>query len=215
VTIRKWLMLPALVICCSSFAQDTKQQQGEYVNNFETAKVGALPQDVMVLAGEFMIAQEADNKFLLLPGSPLESFGLLVGPEQASSCIARIRATKTGKRMPEFGVGLAGAAGYKLWLMPATNQLQIIKGEQRIAKVPYTWTSGSWTILRLQLRTSPGGKTRIEGKAWPQDQQEPRDWMISFEDTEQPGKGRASVWGTPYSDTPIAFDDIRVTTQPK
>ena len=214
-SIGKWLVVPVLAVCWSVFAQEAKQQQEGYANDFQNESVGALPKDMMVLAGEFTVAEEAGNKLLLLPGSPLESFGLLVGPEQAASCTARIRATKTGKRMPEFGIGLAGAAGYKLWLMPATNELQIIKGEQRVAKVPYNWTSGSWTMMRIQLRISPEGKARVVGKVWPQDQQEPGNWMISFEDAEQPGKGRASFWGIPYSDTPIAFDDVHVTTQVK
>jgi hypothetical protein len=210
---RKWMVVPVLALCGWVFAQDAEQQRGGYANDFQNETVGALPKDMMVLAGEFTIAEEAGNKFLLLPGSPLESFGLLVGPEQAASCQTRIRATSTGKRTPEFGVGLAGAAGYKLWLMPATNELQIIKGEERVAKLPYNWTSGSWTVMRVELRHMPDGKTRVEGKAWPQDQQEPKEWMIGFDDAEAGSKGRASVWGTPYSDTPIAFDDLRATTQ--
>ena len=209
-------ILPLLLLACLAFAQNpASPSQGAYVEDFETAEVGQVPKEMMVLAGEFAVADDAGNKVLLLPGSPLESFGLLLGPEQATSIHARIRATSAGKRTPEFGVGLAGAAGYKLWLMPATKELQIIKGEERVARVPYSWTSGSWTLFRLQLHTSPDGRTRVEGRAWQQGAQEPRGWMISFDDAEPPSKGRASVWGTPYSDTPIAFDDVHVTTQAK
>jgi hypothetical protein len=211
---RKWIVLPVLALYGLGAAEQTKQQGG-YTNDFQNETAGTLPKDVMVLAGEFTVEEEAGNKFLLLPGSPLESFGLLVGPEGATLCQARIRATSTGKRTPECGVGLAGPAGYKLWLMPATKELQIIKGEERVAKVPYAWTSGSWTLMRVQLRQTADGKTRVEGKAWPQEQQEPKEWTITFDDAEAGSKGRASVWGTPYSDTPIAFDDIRVTTSAK
>lgn len=207
------MLLPLLFLACLAFTQDAgKASQKQYMEDFEQVEVGQTPEEMMVLAGEFAVAEDGGNKFLQLPGSPLESYGLLLGPDPAASIHARIRATKTGKRTPEFGVGLGGAAGYKLWLMPAVNELQIIKGEQRVARAPYPWTSGTWTLMRMRLRTLPDGKTRIEGKAWAQDQQEPRDWTIVFDDPDDRSKGRASIWGTPYSDTPIAFDDLRITT---
>jgi hypothetical protein len=133
-----------------------------------------------------------------------------VGPEQAVSCAARIRATSSGKRTPEFGVGLGGAAGFKLWLMPAVNEIQVIKGEEVVAKAPYAWTSGAWTMMRFQASATADGKVRVEGKAWVHGQPEARSWLVSAVVADAPPKGRASVWGTPYSDTSIAFDDVVV-----
>ena len=209
----KWPLLVGLGVSCPVEAQDASphpQGQGEYVNDFEKAEAGGMPQEMMVLAGEFTVAQEGGNKFLLLPGSPLESFGVLVGPEQARSCGARIRAKSSGKRTPEFGVGLGGAAGYKLWIMPAVNEIQIIKGEEVVARAPYAWTSGAWTVMRVQASATADGKLRVEGKAWAHGQPEARSWLVSVVVADSAPKGRASVWGTPYSDTPIAFDDVTV-----
>ena len=39
--------------------------------------------------------------------------------------------------------------------------------------------------------------------------------MISYDDTEEPVGGRASVLGSPFAGTPIWFDDLRVERVPE
>ncbi len=185
-----------------------------YSNDFEKSPEGDVPGDMVVLTGSsFAIKSVDNNKVLELPGDPLDSYGVLFGPEGESllAVQARIFATSTGKRNPEFGVGLGDANGYKLWMMPATGQLQIIKGEEVKITVPELWKTGSWTTMRLAARSGGDGKTVVEGKAWTAGEPEPKDWQISFTDDEEAPKGRASVWGVPYSSTPLRFDDLVVT----
>jgi hypothetical protein len=184
-----------------------------YSNDFEKTDEGAVPKEMVVLSGEFAVKNIDGNKVLELPGEPLNSFGVLFGPESEAllSVSARIYGTPTAKRMPEFGVGLGDSNGYKLWLMPITNELEIIKGEDVKATVPFTWKPGSWTDFRLQVRKAGEGKFSVEGKAWEHGTAEPKEWMIAFAETEAPPAGRASVWGTPYSSTPIRFDDLVVS----
>jgi len=55
-----------------------------YENNFEKAAVGKVPEDFLVLDGSFAVKEEGGNKFLELPGAPLESFGVQFGPAEAS-----------------------------------------------------------------------------------------------------------------------------------
>ena len=188
-----------------------------YSNDFEKAAEGEPPKEIVILNGAFEIKAVEGNKVLELPGDPVDSYGVLFGPEgQAYLKVqARIYATSTAKRMPEFGVGLGDSNGYKLWLMPATGQLQILKGEEVVAKAEYpSWKTGAWTVLKLQAR-SDGGKTVVEGKAWPHGQSEPAGWSIRHEDGAEPPKGRASAWGVPFSSTPIRFDDLVVSAAPK
>src|SRR5215468_6518392 len=66
-----------------------------YENNFEKAEVGNVPADFMVLDGGFAVKEEAGNKFLELPGAPLDSFGVQFGSTESSNlCVsARIFAT--------------------------------------------------------------------------------------------------------------------------
>jgi hypothetical protein len=186
--------------------------QALYANDFEKAEEGGVPKEMVVLSGEFAVKKVEGNSVLELPGEPLQSFGVLFGPESEAllSVSARIYGTSTAKRMPEFGVGLGDSNGYKLWLMPITNELQIIKGEEVKAKVAFNWKSGSWTNFKLQVRKAGEGKFSVEGKAWQHGEAEPKEWMIAFAEAEAPITGRASVWGTPYASTAIRFDDMVV-----
>jgi len=62
----------------------------------------------------------------------------------------------------------------------------------------------------LQVRKIKDGEWRIEGKAWPQGTAEPKDWMVMIDEKEEPITGRASLIASPFSGTPIGFDDLRV-----
>jgi hypothetical protein len=184
-----------------------------YSNDFESAKEGEAPADLTILNGAFMVKPEAPdkaNKVLELPGDPVDGFAFLFGPadETPHSVSARIRGSAHGKRFPEFGIGLGDTSGWKLWLMPAIGQLQLLKGEEVRARVPYAWQSGSWTTLHLEVRDAGSGKSQIKGKAWPSNAPEPHAWTITAEDSAPPPTGRASAWGTPYASTPIQFDDL-------
>src|SRR5688572_13820047 len=179
-----------------------------YSLDFENLAPGdPFPDDVLV-SGKFAVRQADGNNVLELPGEPLNAFSFLFGPSEhiAVDVTARIRASSTGRRFPEFGVGAGDSGGHKLWVMPGRNELAIRKGDQPAAVVPYeAWKSDTWTRLRLQVVAAGEGKWTVRGKVWADGAAEPKDWMVSFEDTEEPWAGRGSVWGTPYSGKPIWF----------
>ena len=180
-----------------------------YENNFEKAEIGKVPEDFLVLEGAFAVKEENGNKFLELPGAPLDTFGLLFGPTESEGMVvsARVYGTAKGRRFPTFAIGVNGVGGYKLQVSPGKKTLELYKGEELVTSVPYTWESGSWTMLRLQVRKA-GDKWHVEGKAWKQGATEPAAWMISHEEKTEPTAGRASIWGAPYSTTPIRYDDL-------
>ncbi len=126
---------------------------------------------------------------------------------------ARIFATGKGRRYPSFGVGLDGPSGYKLKISPAKNALEIYKGDESRTNVPFALKSGTWTMFKLQIRAVGGQLWKVEGKVWPQTEPEPADWTISLDEDTAPHPGRASLWGAPYSGTPIRFDDLLLTTE--
>ena len=68
----------AVAVACSSSAQ----AQVLYTNGFDKAEVEKVPEDMMVLDGGFAVKEEGGNKFLELPGAPLETFGVLFGPAE-------------------------------------------------------------------------------------------------------------------------------------
>jgi hypothetical protein len=182
-----------------------------YENNFETTEVGTVTTNLLILEGAFSVKEEGGNRFLELPGAPLDTFGLLFGPTESagSEVSARVYGTAKGRRFPTFGIGLNGVSGYKLQVSPGKKLLELYKGEEVVASVPYTWESDSWSMLRLQIRKA-GSSWTIEGKAWKQGSTEPSDWAISYEEKTEPTAGRASLWGAPFSTTPIRYDDLLI-----
>jgi hypothetical protein len=180
-----------------------------YKNDFESAEVGKTPKEMMVTAGDFTVKQDKDGKYLELPGEPLDTFGLLFGPSAKDdiSASARFFGTKKGRKLPSFGVSLNGVNGYRLQVSAAKGELEFFKGDESKLSVPYTWTSDAWTTLRITVRKKGDGWL-IEGKAWTAGSPEPEKPQISLEEKTAPSAGRAGIWGSPYSGTPIRFDDL-------
>jgi hypothetical protein len=191
---------------------DTPNDKMLFKSDFESANVGSLPEELMVLAGEFSVSDIGGNKALELPGNPLEDFGALFGPAESDGIAVRARVfSESSKRLaPRFGVGLDGVAGYRLLVAPGQNRLQLLKDQEAVASAPLEWKSGTWTWLHLQIREVSAGKWFIEGRAWADGSPEPNEWSISFEVSETPPSGKASLWGAPYSGKPILFDDLSV-----
>ena len=183
-----------------------------YTNDFEAAKVGPAPDDVMVLDGTFTVVSADGNKCLELAGDPVGSFAALVGPAfgPAVDMKARIWGAASGRRFPEFGIAAGDAGGFKLFMAPGRHVLEIRNGEETQATAPAQWKSGTWTWLRLRIAPH-GGKWSIRGKAWSQEQKEPQEWAVTTESTTAPPGGRVSFWGEAFSERPIRFDDLSVS----
>jgi hypothetical protein len=198
-----------LVLAITAMAADIRPL---FEENFEKVETGKVPEGFLILSGGFVVQAEGGNKFLELPGSPLDTFGAVFGPNEKAGVSAggKFFATKQGRKFPTFGVSVQGVGGYRLQVSPAKKALEIFKGDEPRKSVPYDWASGAWTSLRVQVRPS-GGKWIVEGKAWPSTLPEPAAWTISLDAAEEPPQGRAALWGSPFSGEPIRFDDLTVT----
>ena len=206
-----WLAF--LFLCLTFYAGADGTAKILYENNFEKAVVDKVPDDFLVLDGDFAVKESEGNKYLELPGAPLDTFGVLFGPTtNAGVCVsARIYGTGKGRRYPQFGVGIDGQNGYKLKVSPAKDAVEIYRGDEAAAAVPFRWKSGTWTMFKLQIRQTDGPAWKIEGKVWPQTEAEPKEWTIVLAEKTPPHAGRASIWGSPISGTPIRFDDLLLT----
>src|SRR5262249_41096682 len=131
---RTRLAATACIALCLTFSA-LPQSQVLYENNFEKEQVGKVPESFLVLDGGFAVKEEAGNKFLELPGSPLDSYSVQFGPTESSNIVvsARINSTAKGRRFPTFGVGLAGVAGYRLQLSPSKKLLELFKDQSQKA----------------------------------------------------------------------------------
>jgi hypothetical protein len=184
-----------------------------YREDFEKVEIGQMPTEFLALEGDFAVRDIAGNRALELPGQPLSSFGLLFGPVESGDLAlrARFNGSRKGRKFPSFGVGLGGASGYRLILSAGKDALELYLDEELKTSTPYQWTPETWTVLLLQTRKAGDGQWKIEGKAWLQTGPEPAGWMLSLETRDEPFPGRASLWATPYSGTPIQFDDLVLT----
>jgi hypothetical protein len=201
------ILLALAISGISAFSADVK-----YRNDFQKEDLDSFPDDLMRLEGEFIVKEENGNKFMELPGAPLDSFSFLFGPQSKEdiAASARIFGTSSGRKYPAFDLGLYGVGGYKLRVSPAKRQLELYRGDALKTGVPLKWESGKWTHLKLQV-VKTGEKWKVEGKCWQEGGQEPATATLAFEDAQAPPSGRASVGGMPFSGTPIRFDDLVVS----
>jgi hypothetical protein len=199
-----------LTLTVISAADQATSAPSAYFNDFQKTSLGKPPDDLLIMNGDFTIAEQNGTRFLQLPGDPLDTFGLLFGPADKSTLdiSAKIWADVAGKRLPEFAIGSNDAGGYKLWLWPATGTIELRKADDTKASKPFVWNPATWLHLRLRVRQLDSTHWRIEGKAWPDTASEPKDWLLSFDDTEEPSPGRASIWGEPFSGKPIRYMDL-------
>ena len=210
---RTWVVgLMSLVVFLAAVC-GSAEAQVLYTNGFDKAELDKVPDDMLVLDGGFAVKEEGGNRFLELPGAPLETYGVLFGPTEGSglSVQARLQGTGKGRRFPTFAVGLNGVGGFKLQASPAKKLIELVRGDEALASAPFTWESGSWTLLRLQCCKVKDGEFKIEGKAWKQGDAEPKEWQISRTETTEAPAGRPSVWGMPFAGTPVRFDDLQVS----
>src|SRR6266511_2499492 len=127
-----------------------------FENNFEKAELNTVPDDFLVLDGQFVVKEDGGNRFLELPGAPLDTFGVLFGPTEkdGTAVSARIFGTGKGRRYPTFAVGLngQGSSAHRLQVSPAKKAIELYRGDEVKASVSYEWQPGTWTRLRLQVR---------------------------------------------------------------
>ena len=183
-----------------------------YQTNFEKTKTGEAPEDFLVLDGDFAVKQSNGNKYLELPGAPLDAFGFMFGPSarHGNEISARMFGTKKGRRFPVFGVALNGVNGYRLQIAPAKRAIELLKGSAVVAKVPFRWGGGEWLRLALRVEQTGTAEWTITGKVWPDGKKAPAKPTITHKEAKEPRNGKPSIWGSPYSGTPIRYDDIVV-----
>ncbi len=211
-TLKHWIAANLAKDKASAAAPIAPRPPALYRQDFENLPVGALPDEFMVLGGEFAVKADGTNQFLELPGSPLDSFAVQFGPggKDDLAVSARIFGTTKGRRAPTFGVGLGGVSGFRLQVSPAKKAVELLKDQDLKTSVPFDWKSGTWTHVRLQIRKLKDAEWKVEGKAWTAGEAEPKEWSIACDEQEEPPAGRASVIASPFSGTPIWFDDLLV-----
>lgn len=183
-----------------------------YEFNFEDWQVGQLKEDAFVVDGKFTVAEKDGNKSLAVEVGELVEASVLLGDSAKGSATVqtKVLATRQGRLQPRFGIGVHGVSGYRLMVSPAKKQLELVKSEETIKSIPLDWTSGSWINIKLQVTRIGEKQWKVECKSWADGAEEPKEAQISHEDNTLRGQGKCSLLATPYSGTPIYFDEVKI-----
>ena len=209
-------LLPLLVIAALAVSAPAGEMK-TFSFDCEAWGEGAPPADVFVVNGSITVKAVEKNKALEVGvGGELGQASAQLGTSAkgAASIESRILATKMGRSFPSFGIGIYGNSGYRLMIAPAKKEIQIVKGDETTAVVLKTasaeWTSGAWVKLKLESKMGADKKWVLTGKVWPADGAEPKEPSITVDDDSSKGQGKCSIVATPFSGTPIYFDDIKI-----
>ena len=177
---------------------------------------GEVPKEVFVVDGTIKIAAKDGNKAIMIDPTPITDAIAQFGDSSngTSSIEARVFASKKGRSMPRFGVSVHGMSGYRLIVNIGKKQVELIKADQVIKSASFTWTTDTWTKLRIEAKKNSDTEWSITGKVWPADGEEPKDPILQHTDAALKGQGKCAIWGTPLSEMPIYFDDVKVVITP-
>lgn len=202
------LMLLAGAAC----AEDLKT----FEFNADAWSEGDVPKEVFVVDGTIKIAARNGNKAIMIDPSPITDATAQLGDSSngSASIEARVFASKKGRSYPRFGISVHGMNGYRLIANLSKKQVELIKGDAVVKSAPFDWTTETWTKLRLEVKKTSDTEWSITGKVWPADAAEPKDAAIQHTDTAMKGQGKCAIWGTPFAETPIYFDDVKVAITP-
>lgn len=201
---------PALALVLSLAAVHAGEFQQTTFNADDWAE-GEPPKEVFVVDGSIKVAAKEGNKALVVLADPITDASAQLGASAAgeSAIQARIFGTKRGRSYPRFGLSVHGMSGHRLILNAPKRHLELIKNDEVLASVPFAWTSDAWVWMKLEARRAEGEAWEITGKAWAADADEPAQPMIKHADKGLKGQGKPGIWGTPFSEQPIYFDDIQ------
>jgi len=176
---------------------------------------GDVPKEVFVVDGTVKIAAKDGNKAIMIDATPIVEASAQVAVSAAgeASIQARVFASKRARSVPKFGISVHGMSGHRLLVNAAKKQLELVKADLVLASIPYAWTTDTWTHLKLEAKRAEGDAWTLTAKAWAAGTAEPAAPLIKHADKALKGQGKVGLWGTPYAETPIYFDDIEVTVE--
>lgn len=183
--------------------------------------LGEEPASLNVIDGEFQLVETPQGiRCIEVSPFPLTEAGALFGPtiKGAGKVSATFIAADQGRRRPRFGIGLHGVSGYRLRVVPARHRIELLHQEERVAEASHKWHSGAACHLELRVFEKPSEKEKrqsdwmIEAFAWQAGQPRPPHPVLTCEMKKaSPGRGKASLWATPYAGLPIRITAAAAT----
>ncbi len=184
---------------------------------FDDGKPGEEPADpAQVVQGAFIIADDAGNKVLQQQAEPLDDGAVLFGKSMKAggTISARIKAGKSRRSFPRFGVSLHGISGAKVRVVPARKAIELVLGEETIlATVDFPdWKEDAWSTVEITVSEKDAAWS-AEARVWADGQPRPESPTLSAKLPAAPTGGKAGILGTPYAGKTILFDDVTITAK--
>jgi outer membrane protein assembly factor BamB len=129
--------------------------------------------EIREMEGGKVLVKLADNPFT-------KRARTFLGPTDWSDYTVEVdvRAEMRRRQMGDAGV-VAQRYGLVLFGNHQRLELQPWQPEtERTVTVPFSWEPDTWYRLKLRVENLEDGRTRALGKAWPINQDEPREWLI-------------------------------------
>ncbi len=217
--LRYTLLLAAAGLSFACFGKDDAPTLKTTVFDCEAWELGAPPKDVFVVEGKISVVSSDGGKALAIDPAEIVDATAQVGDSAAGASIieARMFASRRGRSVPRFGVSVHGMSGHRLLVNCAKKQLDLVKADEVVASAPFVWAAETWTRVKLSVTKAADGSWVIEGKAWADGSEEPKEAAIRHLEPAEKirGNGKAAFWGTPFSGTPILIDDVKVQMEVK
>lgn len=190
----------------------------EFVLKVSELAEGPVPKEALfVVEGVFEVAVKEGVKVVKISPEPITDANAQVGDSAkgAAKISAKIFSSRKARSYPRFGVSVHGMSGYRLLVNPPLKQLELVKGDEVLAKAAFAWETDSWVRLELKAeREGEDGPWTISGSAWADGTEQPAEPLLRLVDESgMKGTGKCGLWGTPYSEQPIFFDEVTVRVE--
>jgi outer membrane protein assembly factor BamB len=181
--------------------------------DFESLSPGPPPPHWINASGKYALREIEGNKVLakLADNAFTKRARAFLGPSNWSDYTveADIRATEKRRQMGDAGVV---AQRYALVLFGNHQRLELQSWQpetERTVLISFPWKAETWYRLKLRVENLAGGKTRVQGKAWPAAEAEPAAWTVERVDAIPNREGSPGL----YADAPfeVFFDNLKVT----
>jgi len=185
-----------------------------WTETFDEIPDGGVPAGwINATAGKFkVVVLDGQKVFEKAPDETLFSrIRMFIGPTDWSNYTFQGDVRVNMKRRQMGDIGLT-AQRYTLALYGNEQKLKIEPWEpevQRTTTVPFEWKPDAWYTLKIRVENMPDGKVRVRGKAWPQGQPEPAEWMIEKIDPIGNKEGAPGVFAAaPFG---LYLDNLKLT----
>ena len=213
-----WIFMGVLSVATLS-AQEKKTEKPPL--NSEAAKLdlantveGSIPGGSSIVTGKWSV--DAGTKKLLVAPEPLVDAWLEFGPEireKGATIVASGRAPGEGRLQSRFGVGLYGKNGFQLRVVPARQQIELVRRGEVLLSKPVAIEADKLHHLELSV-IAERQHWIVSGRAWPDDGKRPAKALVEHKvfsvELLFPLAGRSLLFATPFSGEPVAFASAMV-----